>query len=70
MADITRYALVTGASRGLGRDIAEELAQRGFPLILTSTNRRIEETAEELRDRYGVPIVTRIAEPGNASAKP
>ncbi|MBO4488676.1 MAG: SDR family NAD(P)-dependent oxidoreductase [Bacteroidales bacterium] len=56
------YALVTGASRGLGRDIAEELAQRGFPLILTSTNSRIEETAEELRDRYGIPIVTRIAD--------
>lgn len=62
MADTLRYALVTGASRGLGRDIAEELAQRGFPLILTSTSSRIEETAEELRDRYGIHIVTRIAD--------
>lgn len=56
------YALVTGASRGLGRELAEELARRGYSLILTGTNHRVETAAEELRSRYGITVETRIAD--------
>ncbi len=35
---MARYALVTGASSGLGRDIAIELAMKGFHVVLCSRN--------------------------------
>src|SRR5581483_9337447 len=36
MAQPNRVALITGASRGLGREIARLFAQRGINLILTA----------------------------------
>jgi len=30
------FALITGASQGLGREIAEELATQGFNILLTA----------------------------------
>lgn len=48
-------ALVTGASAGLGRAFATELAQRGHDLVLVARDRtRLEELAEELRQTYAV----------------
>ncbi|MGJ4915303.1 SDR family NAD(P)-dependent oxidoreductase [Bradyrhizobium oligotrophicum] len=41
---MTRIALVTGASRGLGRSAARHIAQRGSDLILTYQN-RVEDAA-------------------------
>ena len=36
-----RYALVTGASRGLGKAIAIELTRRGYPTILVSRSDKV-----------------------------
>lgn len=50
-----RVAIVTAASRGIGRGVAEVLAREGTRLVLASRDReRISRAAAEIRDKYGV----------------
>jgi uncharacterized protein len=50
-----KWALVTGASSGLGADIARELAGRGCNVLLAARRKeRLEELARELRESAGV----------------
>ena len=48
-------ALVTGASSGIGKALARELAKQGAHVILVSRNAlRLEQEAKDLKDRFGV----------------
>ncbi len=50
-----RSALITGASRGIGRAVAAAMAAEGVDLHLAATNRDLlEEVAAELSDRFAI----------------
>jgi len=52
-----RYAMVTGASRGLGRAIARELASRKLNLLLISLpNDGLDLVSSEIRSEFGVDV--------------
>lgn len=51
------YALVTGASQGIGKCIARDLAQRGFNLVLVALpTPELKETQCELRRAFDVDV--------------
>ena len=44
------FALVTGASSGMGLEFARQLAQKGYNLLIVSNVKEIEDAAKELKD--------------------
>lgn len=53
------YALVTGASSGIGLCYSRELARRGYNLLIVSNQEReLSDTAEALRRDFGVTVLS------------
>jgi short-subunit dehydrogenase len=51
--------LISGASKGIGRAIAEEFASHGHDLILVARGQEeLQRTAQNIRDRTGVKVTT------------
>ncbi|MCY4672513.1 MAG: SDR family NAD(P)-dependent oxidoreductase [Bacteroidetes bacterium] len=67
-----KVAVVTGASRGLGRAIAMGLAAEGCRLVVCARGKEALETVrEEITRRYGVPVLAKRADltvPGEPEA--
>lgn len=52
-----QFAVVTGASSGIGYELARVFGQNGYDLLITSDSEKIESAAEELR-RLGFQVQT------------
>ncbi|PWK27426.1 hypothetical protein LV89_01739 [Arcicella aurantiaca] len=51
------YALITGASKGIGKEITIELAKKKFNLILIARSAsQLEDVAKEIQEKYAVKV--------------
>jgi len=49
--------VITGASSGIGTELARGLARRGYPLVLVARRKdRMDELADELRSQYSIDV--------------
>lgn len=57
------YAVVTGASSGIGVELATGLARRGYPLMLIARRETIlRELADQLAKEHGQPVLVRVCD--------
>jgi len=62
--------VVTGASSGIGTELAGGLARRGYPLVLVARRReRLDELADELRSQYSVGVDVMPLDLGDAGSR-
>jgi len=58
-----KTALITGASSGIGKALAENFARDGYAVILTArSENKLEILAENLRRRFGVTAIAAMAD--------
>ncbi|MGH3678610.1 MAG: SDR family NAD(P)-dependent oxidoreductase [Mycobacterium sp.] len=56
-----RWAMIAGASEGVGASLADQLASRGLDLVLIARNEKLlNQVADRLRERHGVEVRTLV----------
>ncbi|QKG52321.1 SDR family NAD(P)-dependent oxidoreductase [Hymenobacter sp. BRD67] len=59
MAETPKYALITGATSGIGRELAKLFAQDKYNLVIVARRQdELAQTANELTQQYGVEVTT------------
>jgi uncharacterized protein len=62
--------VITGASSGIGTELARGLARRGYPLLLVARRKeRMDELAEELRAQYSVDVEVQALDLSDAGSR-
>jgi len=57
MSENNKFALVTGATSGIGYELAKQFAQNGYNLIIVARpSDHLEQTAQELSTQFGVQV--------------
>ncbi len=63
---MNKYALITGASSGIGEQFAYQLAGMGFDLIITARRGDLlEKIAENIRNQYSCEVIIIVADLSN-----
>ena len=63
------YALVTGATSGIGLEISRDLAKRGYNLILVSrTTEKLDQTSKELIKKFNIKLTAFEANPSKGTS--
>ncbi|XP_061534278.1 very-long-chain 3-oxoacyl-CoA reductase-A [Phycodurus eques] len=66
-----KWAVVTGATDGIGKSYAEELARRGFAMVLISRSQhKLDDVARSLEDQFGVETKTIAVDYGKTNIYP
>ena len=62
--------VITGASSGIGADMARQLAERGYNVTLVARRReRLEELADELREAHDIHVDVETCDLGSPAAR-
>ncbi|XP_076143946.1 very-long-chain 3-oxoacyl-CoA reductase-B [Alosa pseudoharengus] len=70
-AKLGKWAVVTGATDGIGKAYAEELARRGFAIVLVSRSQeKLDDVSKAIESKYGVETKTIAADFGSTDIYP
>ena len=62
------FALITGASSGIGFQYARVMAKRGYDLVIVSNEESIHERAKEIQEEFAVQVIALVRDLGKQDA--
>jgi short-subunit dehydrogenase len=63
------YAIITGGSKGIGKEIALQLAERGYNLLLVARNSyELQQVKEEIQKKYSLEVDYLVADLADPTA--